>query len=855
MASPNVPEKPTLEGLEARWGERWLTDDTYRFDRAAERAEVFSIDTPPPTVSGSLHVGHVFSYTHTDTIARFWRMRGKEVFYPMGWDDNGVPTERRVENFYGVRCDATLPYDRDFTPPDKPAKERRDFVAVSRRNFIELCEQLTTSDEQVFEDLWTLLGLSVDWSMTYATIGERARKVSQRAFLNDLARGDAYTAEAPCMWDVTFQMAVSQAELKDEERPGAYHDITFEGTAGADEIMVSTTRPELLASCVAVVAHPSDERYQARFGTTVTTPVFGVEVPIVAHHLADPEKGTGAAMICTFGDTTDVTWWRELDLPARAVIGRDGRFHTETPHWLGSNAAAEAYAKIAGKAANGARAVMVELLKESGNLIGDPRPITHPVKFYEKGDKPLEIVQSRQWYIRNGGRDADLRARLVARGDEVAWHPSYMQARYTDWVNGLNGDWLISRQRYFGVPIPVWHRLDSDGNPSYDDPLVPDAAQLPVDPQIDCPPGFTEAQRNEPDGFIGDPDIMDTWATSSLTPQIACGWVDDPDLFARTFPMDLRPQAHDIIRTWLFSTMVRGNAEHDTAPWRNAALSGWILDPDRKKMSKSIGNVVTPRAPIDTFGADGVRYWAASGRPGTDTAFDEKEMKVGRRLAIKLLNASKFALSFGGDPDGEVHEPIDSAMLADLAALVDDATAAFESFDYARALERTEAFFWWFCDDYLELVKLRAYGDGGPAASAANALARALSTLQRLLAPFLPFATEEVWSWWMAGSIHRADWPSAPELRAAAGEWNPLVMGVASDVLREVRRAKSEAKVGMRADVETVTVTDDHDRLAALEMVATDVRDVCKIAELVMEPGDEFAVATVLAPVVVPDAD
>jgi len=850
--TPSAPEKPGLEGLEAKWGEIWAEQGTYAFDRTAERGDVFSIDTPPPTVSGSLHVGHVFSYTHTDTIARFWRMRGKQVFYPMGWDDNGVPTERRVENFYGVRCDATLPYQPGYTPPPQPAKDRKDFDIVSRRNFIELCEELTTEDEKVFEALWTQLGLSVDWSMTYATIGERARKVSQRAFLRDLARGDAYTAEAPCMWDVTFQMAVSQAELEDKERPGAYHDITFpaissDGSPG-DPIMVSTTRPELLASCVAIVAHPSDERYAERFGTTVSTPVFGVEVPILAHHLADPEKGTGAAMICTFGDNTDVTWWRELNLPARAVIGRDGRFQTETPRWLDTPSAAAAYAKVAGKAAGGARNVMVELLRESGNLIGEPRPITHPVKFYEKGDKPLEIVQSRQWYIRNGGRDDDLRARLVARGDELTWHPSYMQARYTDWVGGLNGDWLISRQRYFGVPIPVWHRLDGDGNPSYDDPLVPTEDMLPVDPQTDVPPGFTEDQRNQPDGFMADPDIMDTWATSSLTPQIACGWGDDHDLFQRTFPMDLRPQAHDIIRTWLFSTMVRGNAEHDTAPWRNAALSGWILDPDRKKMSKSKGNVVTPAALLDQFGSDGVRYWAASGRPGTDTAFDEKEMKVGRRLAIKLLNASKFALSFGGDPGGEVHEPIDSAMLADLAALVDDATAAFESFDYARALERTEAFFWWFCDDYLELVKLRAYGEGGPAESAANALARALSTLQRLLAPFLPFATEEVWSWWMLGSIHLSAWPTGDELRSAAGEWNPLVMGVASDVLREVRRAKSEAKVGMRADVEVVTVTDNSERLEALAMVATDVRDAGRIAELVMEPGDDFRVSTVLAP-------
>ncbi|MEZ5322122.1 MAG: valine--tRNA ligase [Microthrixaceae bacterium] len=857
----DVPERPVLDGLEDKWAARWRADGIYTFDRSADRAEVFSIDTPPPTVSGALHVGHVFSYTHTDTVARFQRMRGRSVFYPMGWDDNGVPTERRVENHFGVRCDASLPYVEHLDLPDEPPKDRGDYVAVSRVNFIELCERLTAEDEQAFEDLFVHLGLSVDWSTMYSTIGQRARLIAQKAFLADLARGDVYSADAPSMWDVTFQMAVSQAELEDRDRPGAYHDLVFpltdgsaiapEGSApapgGGPALMVSTTRPELVVSCVALVAHPDDERYRSLFGTTVRTPVFGVEVPVLAHRLADPTKGTGAAMICTFGDITDVTWWRELDLPARAVIGRDGRFAADPPEWLDDEAARTAYARIAHKAAGGARHVMVDMLRESGNLIGDPKPVTHPVKFYEKGDKPLEIVQSRQWYIRNGGRDDLVRDDLVRRGEDIAWHPPYMQTRFTDWVNGLNGDWLVSRQRYFGVPIPVWHRLDDEGLPVPDDVLVPEADRLPVDPAIDRPTGFDESQRGRPGGFVGDPDVMDTWATSSLTPQIACGWGVDDDLFARTFPMDMRPQGHDIIRTWLFSTMVRSRSEFGAVPWRHAALSGWILDPDRKKMSKSRGNVVTPMGLLDTYGSDGVRYWAAQGRPGTDTAFDEKEMKVGRRLAIKLLNASKFALGFGGDPDGAVHEPLDSAMLADLAALVDDATAAFEGFDYARALERTEAFFWWFCDDYLELVKLRAYGDGPAATSATNALARALSTLQRLFAPFLPFSTEEVWSWWMEGSIHLAAWPDAVTLREAAGSWNPFVMSVASDVLRELRRAKSEAKRNMKAPIDLATVVDEQERREALARIAHDVRDAGRVNELDIVDGDSFSVTVTFA--------
>ncbi|MDU3568259.1 MAG: valine--tRNA ligase, partial [Cutibacterium avidum] len=565
------------------------------------------------------------------------------------------------------------------------------------------------------------------------------------------------------------------------------------------------------------------------------------EVPVLAHTAAEMDKGAGIAMCCTFGDLTDVAWWRELQLPTRTIIGRDGRVLGETPQWIIDAGSADRYEAIAGKTTFTARKLVVEALVESGEMDGGPKPTQRKASFYEKGDKPLEIIGTRQWYIRNGGRDADLREALLERGQELEWVPEHMRHRYENWVEGLNGDWLISRQRFFGVPFPVWYPLDADGEPDYDHPLLPEESALPVDPASQAPAGYEESQRGVAGGFIGDPDVMDTWATSSLTPQIVTGWERDADLFAKTFPMDFAPEAHDIIRTWVFSRVVRAHLENGVLPWKRAAISGFVTDPDRKKMSKSKGNTVVPTEIIEEFGADAVRWRAAMARPGMDSPFDKAQMKVGRRLAMKILNASKFVLGFGEGGDvTAVTNPADLAMLSQLRTLVEQATASFEEFNYTAALEASEQFFWTFCDDYLELVKERAYdsGDDDPtgATSARTALRLALDVLLRLFAPFLPFVTEEVWSWWKTGSVHTSSWPLAEELPSVG---DVELLEDVSAVLVELRGVKSTHKVPMRTPILHATITAPASVIAHLQAVESDLAHVSKTEEFTWLEGGE----------------
>ena len=826
-----LPKHFEAKQVEAELGAAWEREGVYHWDPARPRAETFVVDTPPPTVSGSLHVGHVFSYAQADVIARYQRMRGRNIYYPMGWDDNGLPTERRVQNYFHVRVDLAAPsiVVNEPTPEELKGPPRR----VSRPAFIELCHRVTAQDERVFQQLWTRMSLSVDWRETYATIDDTSRKLAQLSFADLYAKGEAYSADAPTMWDVDFQTAIAQAEVEDRMHKGAMHDIAF-ACEGGGELVIATTRPELLPACVGVATHPDDERYRHLIGTRALTPCFAVPVPVFASELVEKDKGTGILMVCTFGDQTDVVWWRQHKLPLRQVLGRDGRMLAGID--FESAAANAAYAQLAGKNVTQARAAMVEQLRAAGALRGEPKPLERPVKFYEKGDRPLELIPTRQWYVKL----LDKKQKLIEIARRVQWHPAFMGKRYESWTEGLQLDWGISRQRFFGVQIPVWYPLDAAGEPLHDKPIVAPAEMLPVDPTVDAPPGYRPEHRGQPNGFVGDPDVFDTWFTSSLTPQIGSKWLLDPARHPRLFPADIRPQSHEIIRTWAFYTIVKALLHDATIPWHHVLISGWILDPDRKKMSKSRGNVVTPMHLLDTYSADAVRYWAAGAKLGTDTAYDEKVFAVGKRLVTKIFNAAKFVLAQSAEVHPIAHE-LDRAFVAGLRALVADATADFDEFDYAAALARTEQFFWsQLTDSYLELVKARARGDHGTPAergSAVHALRLALSVLLRLFAPALPYVTEHVWRWTEQTSIHRGPWPTAEELAVPAPA-DAQSFAVAAAAQAAINKAKTQAGASVGRVVTELSLAANERTHATLARVLADVTSAVRAqaCERVVKP-------------------
>jgi valyl-tRNA synthetase len=777
--------------VEPRLQASWREAGVYHFDPQAQ-GPVYSIDTPPPTVSGHLHLGHVYSYSHADFMARFWRMSGYNVFYPMGYDDNGLPTERLVERRLGIRA-----------------------IEVGREAFIEKCLQVSEEEERAYEALWQRLGLSIDWRYTYRTIDDLSRRTCQLSFIDLYKKGLVYHKEAPSIWCPECGTAIAQAELADLERESVFYTLAFRLEDG-ETLRIATTRPELLPACVAVFVHPDDARFRVLAGQRATVPLFGQQVEVLADPGADPEKGTGVVMCCTFGDTADVEWWHTHDLPLKVVIDRDGRLTEDAGDFAGLTAAE-------------ARQWIVQALEDSG-LVLDRRPIAQSVRVHERCDAPVEYIVAKQWFIRLlDAKDAFLEA-----GEKIIWHPAHMQARYRAWVENLHWDWCISRQRYFGVPFPVW-TCDGCG-----EVMLADEAQLPVDP--------SEQQPSRPcacgsTSFTPERDVMDTWATSSLSPQIVGRWLADEALaerlYEKVFPMSLRPQAHEIIRTWAFYTIVKSHYHFGALPWKEAAISGWGLAPEGAgKISKSRGGgPMAPQEMIELYSADAARYWAASTGFGKDSVISEEKIQAGAKLVTKLWSVARFSERFVVDDEVSSETPgeepsfslVDRWILSKAQRLVERVTALFCDYDFAAAKSETEGFFWQvLADNYLEMCKLPLYEENSPGAR--YALRATLLTVLKLFAPFMPYVTEEIYQGLFAAggdSIHRASWPVADE--ALIDEQAEAAGDVVVDIATAVRRYKTENQLRMGAELARLQVAvQDVVLHQALRDAAADIRSVTR---------------------------
>ncbi len=834
MTENNKPESQSYDhkAAESKWQEYWEKNEIYKWDEQSTREETYSIDTPPPTVSGLLHMGHIFSYTQADFIARYQRMKGKSVFYPMGFDDNGLPTERLVEKVKKIRA-----------------------TEMPREDFIKVCMDVVKDAEEEFRSLFRSTALSVDWTQEYQTISEHTRKISQMSFIDMFKKNNVYRTLQPTLWDPVDRTALSQADIEDKEMPSSMKELTFfidelkRPNGMREEVLIATTRPELLAACVAVFYHPEDKRYEKLKGKTAITPIFGVKVPFLADEKVDPEKGTGLVMCCTFGDQTDVDWWKKHKLPTRVILDKAGRIANlqplgESPEWHSINAPVRLQAikdRLTGLKIKEAREIMLEALKYYGCL-AKQTDITHSVKFAERSGAPLEILVTPQWFV----KVLDKKQELLEKINQCEWRPDFMKLRAEQWVNGLSWDWCISRQRFFGVPFPVWYVKDASKKDLDAKTIVASPEQLPVNPLSDLPLGYKLKKKMEDGSFLAtcvddgkdyivtpDFDVMDTWATSSVSPQInshainAEFKVSDISRHEKLFPFDLRPQAHEIIRTWAFYTIVKAHLHEEQIPWQNLMISGWCLASDKTKMSKSKGNVVTPVELIVDKGADAVRYWASTSRLGTDTAFSEDLLKIGKKLVNKLWNASIFSSQHFGKlrenpttaasdiSSGKIAEPLDRWIISRLNKTIAKATQKFDEYEYADARSAIEDFFWNdLCDNYLELVKVRSYGelcDEKKRDSAIYTLYHVLEAVLRLFAPFVPHITEELYSkiyqekFKDIKSIHsRGNWPDANSYPA---DVKSEKLGIATvSILNAVRKLKSEQKVSIKHPINNLLI-------------------------------------------------
>lgn len=812
----------------------WETQRCHAFDPAST-APVFSIDTPPPTVSGRLHIGHVFSYTQAEAIARYKRMRGFNVFYPFGFDGNGLPTERLAEQEHGVKG------------KDLP-----------RAEFVRLCLETSKKYEREYEAFMRALGISADWSLSYSTIDARCVRISQRGFLDIWRKGEAYLKDAPTLWCTQCGTALAQADLEFADKGSQFTRLRFD-LEGGGALEIATTRPELLPACACVFVHPSHPRAAEVVGRRALVPLGeGRSVPVLADEKVDPEKGTGMVMCCTFGDKTDVEWFKTHRLEMRTAVGPDGN--------MTAIAGPEK-----GLFVNKARKAILARLSAAGHVTAQ-QEIVHPVAVHERCKTDIQFMPTKQVFV----RVLDKKAELIAMGEKVRWLPEYMGKRFRNWVENLEWDWCISRQRYYGVPFPFWH-CEACGEVK----LARDE-DLPIDP-VATPPASPCASCGGT-AFRAERDVMDTWATSSETPQINARWGDPVPADARgsaagpgrsPLPMSMRPQAHEIIRTWAFYTVVKAYIHHRQIPWGDAMVSGLVLDPNREKISKSKGNNPTdPQTLLAKHGVDAVRYWALSGRVGTDYPFSEEDLASGRRLAMKLWNASKLVLGHLADHVPSDTGPgarsaggriVDEGVLRRLDATVADATAMLDAYEFGLAKKRIEEFFWNdLCDNWLEMSKDRLY-DVSPAGADARRGAqstayRVLSTVLKLLAPFVPHVAEAVWQAHFRASegiasVTRAPWPTAGHVEAS----HPALLAwdTAVRALSAVRRWRSENKVSPGKPLGRVRFHLPSADAARFGDVAADVRSACRVLALetaqAAEGSTEITIDVLEGPVASPD--
>ncbi len=789
-------DKYNCKEAEEQWVKYWESERVFAFD-PKKKGKIYSIDTPPPTVSGKMHIGHAFSYTQEDIIARYKRMRGFSVFYPFGTDDNGLPTERLVEKMKKVKG-----------------------ARMDRQDFIRLCEDTLKEIRPAFVADWKRIGMSCDFNLFYCTIDAHSMKISQESFLDLVNIGRAYRKEAPALWCPLCSTAISQVECQDAEKQSTFNDIIFK--VDGKDVIIATTRPELLPACVAVFAHPADDRYKNLVGKKAVVPLFGQEVPILTDERVDLQKGTGIVMCCTFGDQTDIAWFLAYNLPLKKAITNDGHM-------------SELAGKYAGKKIYEARKEIIEDLR-SQNLLVAQKPITHAVKVHERCQTDIEIVHSKQWFIKY----LDLKEDLLKWGAELKWYPEFMRHRFNNWVNGLQWDWLVSRQRFFGVPFPVWYCAACNV------PVFANKKKLPVDPLKDSPPIKKCVCGSKQ--FIPEKDILDTWATSSMTPQLAISLVPE-SVQKKLFPMSLRHQAHEIISFWLFNTLVKSRLHYAKNPWKDVMLSGYVTDPLGEKMSKSKGNIVDPHVVLAKYSADALRYWAGSSKLGEDVPYQEKELVAGEKFVTKLWNATKFAyMHIDHALSGNGTEVIDHWILSRLAVVIEEATAAFDAYEYSRAKFLIERFFWDdVCDNYLELIKTRIYEPKSPELkkSAQLALAQVFPAILKLMAPFTPFITEQLYHKYLhtvekLPSIHVSSWPKPGKKNTKALEIGKAVVAIVA----AVRKKKSEHKLSMKAPVKRLVLESKIDLRKALDdLKATTCAEVIELGKGTEELTPELKVS------------